>query len=287
MREKDLLNIPIYYKKTKKNRRSKGLTHLHLEARRNEQMDTPRLKVTLPRIAAALLFVNNASAFQQSRVPTRLLQRLPNRTFRWLESPSDRCKHPCSEEATSDDLTMDRREAGYALLGQLWAVGVLPSAMIFPESAFAGAEANIQLPNPLEAITDRSTKKCMVESLGNRECLVYEDPENKLYQGTDGRVWLDRIEKASSSFADIPTLVEAKKWSQVTGIMTGPCGDLIRTLGQLAESSDNSDVAKQNVKKLKTSLYAIQAAVDRKQGDLVLKYHKAATDDLVAFVQSL
>lgn len=235
----------------------------------------------ISRLTAAFLLSNVAIGFQQSRVPTRLLLRLPI-TSRWLESPSDRCQHPCPETTSSDDVIMDRREAAYALLGQLWAVGIIPSAMAFP-----GAEAKIQLPNPIEAITDRSTKRCMVESLGNRECLVYEDPENKLYQGTEGRIWLDRIEKASSSFASIPDLVEAKKWSQVTGVMTGPCGDLIRTLGQLADNSENAIAAKQNVQQFKTNLYAIQAAVDRKQGDLVLKYHKAATQDLVAFVQSL
>lgn len=237
------------------------------------------------RLTSAFLLFNLAIAFEQSRVPTRLQQRLPA-VSRWLESSSERCEHPCPE-TTSDDVIMDRREAGYALLGQLWAVGMIPTALVFPEAAFAGAEANIQLPNPLETITDRSTKKCMVESLGNRECLVYEDPENKLYQGTDGRILLERIEKASSSFAQIPSLVEAKKWSQVSGIMTGPCGDLIRTLGQLADTSENAAAAKRNVQALKTNLYAIQAAVDRKQGDVILKYHTAATQDLVAFVKSL
>lgn len=238
------------------------------------------------RITGALLFFNLPTfAFQETRVPTRLQQRLPLAS-RSLESSSDRCEHPCPETTISDDI-MDRREAGFALLGQLWAVGIIPTALMFPEAAFAGAEANIQLPNPLEAISDRSTKKCMVESLGNRECLVYEDPENKLYQGTNSRTLLERIEKASLSFAEIPNLVEAKKWSQISGIMTGPCGDLIRTLGQLADTSENAAVAKKHVQALKVNLYAIQGAVDRKQGDAILRYHTAATEDLVSFVKSI
>lgn len=197
---------------------------------------------------------------------------------------------PCQEEPTSDDDSLlDRREAAFAMLGTMWAVGTLPTALIFPEAAEAtyGADAKLSLPNPIESMNDRATKQCLVESLGNRECLVYADDGNRLYQGTDTRLILDRIDKASLALATIPGLAEQKKWSQVTGVLTGPMGELMRNMGMLADIAENPSAAKEKVKKVKTDLYAMSAAVDRKDGVSVLKSHEAATNDLVAFVKSL
>ena len=184
---------------------------------------------------------------------------------------------------------MDRREAFFSMLGMAWAAGSLPVSLLTPEPAHAtyGADAKIALPNPIESMTDRATKQCLVESLGTRECLVYADPENKLYKGADGQKLLERVDAASKSFTQLPALIENKKWSQVLGVMTGPMGELIRTMNQLVELSENKAIAKSKVGVVKTDLYAISAAVDRKQVDAALKAHQAATDHLVDFVKSL
>jgi len=50
---------------------------------------------------------------------------------------------------------------------------------------------------------------------------VYADEANQLYKGADNTVLLARLEKASSALAEIPELVEDKKWSKVTGVLTG------------------------------------------------------------------
>ena len=200
---------------------------------------------------------------------------------------------PCQElEGDNDDWIMDRREAAFSMLGSLWAVtGILPTFLVFPNDAAEaayGADAKMVLPNPLESMTDRATKQCIVESLGNRECLVYAgDATERIYQGVENQVLLERVEKASIALASIPPLVEKAKWSQVTGILTGPMGELIRTMGQLAELSENAALAKDKIKVVKTDLYAMQAGVDRKDSARVIQSHEAATKDLVAFVKAL
>ena len=195
---------------------------------------------------------------------------------------------PCVEEP-SDDVLLDRREAAFAMLGTVWAAGALPTALLFPEAADAayGTDARISLPNPIEAMNDRATKQCLVESLGNRECLVYADDSNKLYEGADTRLLLERIDKASVALASIPELAQQKKWSQVLGVLTGPMGELMCNMGLLADLSENPAASKEKVKKVKTDLYAISAAVERKDAGVIIKNHEAATKDLVLFVKSL
>eukprot|EP00977_Amphora_coffeiformis_P024963 scaffold17767_cov168-Amphora_coffeaeformis.AAC.1 len=201
---------------------------------------------------------------------------------------------PCAKFLHEDgeDIELDRREAFFSMLGMAWAVGGLPASLMTtmqPEPAHAiyGTDAKIELPNPIQSMSDRATKQCLVESLGTRECLVYADPNNKLYQGADGKLLLDRVDAASKSLGLLPSLIESKKWSQVTGVLTGPMGELIRTMNQLVELSENQTAAKKIVAQVKTDLYAISAAVGRKEVASALKSHQAATDHLVAFVKAL
>ena len=202
------------------------------------------------------------------------------------------CCDPCQQEdEDEDDLLLDRREAAFAMLGTLWATTGVALPLFFPQDyahATYGEDAKIALPNPIEAMSDRATKQCLVESLGNRECLVYAGDEEKLlYKGADTRALLERIDKASAALATIPQLAGDKKWSQVTGILTGPMGELIRNMGQLADLSENAAAAKAHIKQVKLDLYAISAAVDQKNQAKVIQAHEAATNSLVAFVKSL
>jgi hypothetical protein len=230
---------------------------------------------------------------------------------RALVSPDEdikrrRCRHPCPDPP--DDWTMDRREALFSTLGAVWATlsgprtfqtastattttaaAAVSSLWAWAErplvaAAALGAEAKMELPNPLQAASERASKQCLVESLGNRECLVYEDPANKLYQGIDPSKVLARLEPATAALATIPGLVAAKQWSKINSALTGPMGELIRTMGQL--SVDNAS-AQSKVATVKRDLYALQEALSRKDGALVLKFHAAATNDLAAFVQAL
>ena len=188
----------------------------------------------------------------------------------------------CPEEE-EEDSDIDRREALYAMMGSLVATMSLPAAA----SAIYGTDAKIELPNAAEYLERRQNGQCLVESLGNRECLVWLDPTNKLYQGADNSMLLERMEKAIQSFATIPALIEEKKWSQVSGVMLGPLGTLVDTMNKLTKQSENGDKAAKLAGVFKTHMYAIGSFAERKQGDEALAAHEQATLDLAAFVKSL
>jgi hypothetical protein len=188
----------------------------------------------------------------------------------------------CPDDEDDDNSDLDRREALFAMLGSMLATSV-------PTAAWAtyGDDAKIELPNPIEAISNRANGQCLVETLGNRECLVYLDPANKLYQGADNAVLLERMERTSQSLASIPDLIEQKKWSQVSGVLLGPLGTLVETMNQLTKLSANGSKAAALASKTKSDMYDIFQAAERKQGDKALIAHDKATKSLVAFVKSL
>jgi hypothetical protein len=192
------------------------------------------------------------------------------------------CKR-CPEEVTEDDVDMDRREAFFAMVGGIVASLSMPSAV----SAMYGEDAKIELPNPLDSIAKRANGQCLVETLGNRECLVYLDPANKLYQGADTAVLLTRITKDYEVLASIPSLVTEKKWTQVTGILLGPLGDLVETMNQLTKQSKDASKVLALAKKTKAALYDIFQAAERKQGERALAAHKEATTYLSDFLKAL
>jgi hypothetical protein len=224
-----------------------------------------------------------------TRQQIRQVARLPQ--LRAVSEDNEMECDPCARFEPEDNVDLDRREAFFSMVGMAWAAGVLPAALLDapqPANAVYGLDAKIELPNPYQSLSDRQNKQCLVESLGTRECMVYEDSANKLYQGANGKLLLDRVEAASQALSQqVPLLVEAKKWSQVTGVLTGPMGELLRNMNQLVELSENKDLAKSNVNLVKTDLYAMSAAVDRKQGEAVLKSQAAAMGHLVDFVTSL
>ena len=185
------------------------------------------------------------------------------------------------------DSSMDRREAAFAMLGTIWAT---TTGIASPLPAFAtyGNEAKIELPNVAQGLADRNNKQCLVESLGNRECLVYIDPDNKLYQGLDSQKLLQKVEISSVALAKIPALVDEKKWSGVNSILTGPMGELLGVMNQLAPlSTQQPDQSVALAKQVKLQIFAISAAAGRKDGNGIRTATEGASTALVAFVQSL
>jgi hypothetical protein len=197
--------------------------------------------------------------------------------------------HP--SQLLPEDKDMDRREAAFAMLGTLWATATATTTMTaFPQSSEAayGQDAKIEMPNMLQGLNDRATKQCLVESLGNRECLVYMDPDNQLFQGLDAQKLLQRIDTSSVALTKIPAYVEAKQWSKVSSILTGPMGELMVTMNQLAPlSTKQPEKSISLAKQVKLNVFAIGAAADKKDGKAILKSTQAATDSLVKFVESL
>lgn len=175
-------------------------------------------------------------------------------------------------------------------MGGLWAAATTASAstamLSFPNPslATAGVDANMAFPDVMAGMNDRASKQCLVESLGNRECMVYKetDPDKLLYKGIDAQVLVERTKKATAALREIPALVEKKKWNDINGLLIGPMGELSSTMTLLC----GDDVTKTKLaRKVKEDLFAIGTATTQRQQEVILKYHAAATKDLVNFLE--
>jgi hypothetical protein len=224
----------------------------------------------------------------------QLQQSTRSATFRQAvpKNDSSSCLCPPDDEVEEDDLLLeDRREALFAMMGSLWAAGALPTTLLFAEPANAafGEDAKITLPDVVQGLSDRNNKQCLVEALGTRECMVYrEDKEFLLYKGADASVLLGRIQTASQALEmEIPPLVETKQWNKITGLLTGPMGQLSSTMTLLCGLAENPADAKQNSQIVKQDVFAMGTATTNKQGDQVLKYQQEAIQDLATFLKAL
>jgi len=147
---------------------------------------------------------------------------------------------------------------------------VMPTIFGQSQSAGAiyGADANMMFPDVMQGISDRTNKQCLVESLGNRECLVYLDPDNQLYKGSDGKILFDRLALSVGAMKNIPGYIESKQWSNVESTLTGKMGNLSFTMNELAKLIDDESV-KDKCKSLsvdiRNDLYAISGSCSRKQ----------------------
>jgi hypothetical protein len=216
---------------------------------------------------------NAAAPQDRSRIASKegLLRSLPSELF-YEKGKKKECG-PC-EELPDDDIDQSKREATFAMLGSVWALGMLPTSLVFPTAANAayGAGTNMNFPNPAEGlIIDPNTKA----------------PPIQLYKGLDRKPLLERLERQSVALATIPELVESKKWSKVTGVLTGPMGELLATMKQLAETSENAVATKESMKQIKLDLYDITAAVKKKDVDKATEKTLAVQSDLAAFIKVL
>lgn len=171
---------------------------------------------------------------------------------------------------------------------QLLLVGGSSLTAPFIANAEYGSDAKMTFPDVMQGMSDRATKQCLVESLGTRECLVYqEDADKFLYKGADVNSLIQRIETSTTALDKIPSLVESKQWNAVTGILTGPLGQLSTSLTMLSNIASDSKEAKNKAQIVKQDLFSMGTATTNKQADAVLKYQKKATYDLANFLQSL
>ena len=109
-----------------------------------------------------------------------------------------------------------------------------------------------------------------------------------MYKGADINSLLVRVQEAARALdQDIPPLVESKKWTQLSGVLTGPMGQLSSTMALLQKLAENPGLTKQNAQRVKQDVFAIGTAVTNKQADAVLKYRSLALDDLATFLKEL
>jgi hypothetical protein len=267
----------------------------------------PLLSVPTSTLLALLLLVVVLSSFecqaftqqQHSRKSAQRTQLQLGQTTRSSTSLDSSKKKfldcPCPEESgdDEDDVLEDRREALFAMMGSLWSVGALSTSLLFgssePAHAEYGLDAKMTFPDVVQGLSDRNSKQCLVESLGNRECLVYRGDEEKLlYKGANVDVLLGRIQSAAQALeVDIPLLLEKKQWSKITGVLTGVCGQLSSTLTSLANLADDPSDAKQKAQVVKQDMFNMGTATTNKQGDVVLQFQQQAVLDLALFLKSL
>lgn len=156
-------------------------------------------------------------------------------------------------------------------------------------NAVYGADAKMELPNIAQGIADRTNKQCLVESLGNRECLVYEDPENKLYKNADSKILFERLNSSVDAMKRLPTYITNKQWSNVQSVLTGPMGSLSSTMNELVKLIDEESPVKNDCKALSVAirqdLYQIAAMVDRKDGKQAQASADKAEEKLEKFVK--
>ena len=158
----------------------------------------------------------------------------------------------------------------------------------FAANAVYGADANMQMPNIVQGISDRATKQCLVESLGNRECLVYEDPDNKLYQSADSKILFERLGTSVEALKRLPSYIANKQWSNVNSVLTGPMGSLSYNMNEIVKLVEEDNPIKSQCKDLtgniRKDLYAISAAVSSKDEKQALINYERASEKMEKFV---
>ena len=145
------------------------------------------------------------------------------------------------------------------------------TAILIPSTANAkdGDSAKIVLPNYVEYLIEQNKRT---------------DPDLLLYKGPDIELQLRRIGEAAVRLPEVATLAEAKKWSQVQGIITGPLGTLLQTLNSVASIAGTKEAASA-VKTVKQDLNDINAASQKKDSALCIKAAGKASVDLEKFVK--
>lgn len=139
-----------------------------------------------------------------------------------------------------------------------------------PALAKYGESSNLEIPNYIDYLIEKNSSF---------------DEENSLYKGADPSVLLGRLQEADKRLKDIPVLAEQKKWSQISGIITGPLGTLSQTLNQIA-TPDSSPQVKEAAKKLKSVVIDIGQAASKKNADVCTTKAQQASSDLQTFVKA-
>ena len=151
------------------------------------------------------------------------------------------------------------------------AISSASSAILIPSIANAkdGDSANIVLPNYVEFLIEQNKRT---------------DPDLLLYKGPDIELQLRRIGEAAARLPEVATLAEAKKWTQVQGIITGPLGTLLQTLNSVASFAGTKEAAAA-AKSVKQDLNDINTASQKKDSALCIKLAGKTSADLEKFVK--
>mmetsp|Transcript_5360 Transcript_5360/g.10643 ORF Transcript_5360/g.10643 Transcript_5360/m.10643 type:complete len:229 (+) Transcript_5360:2-688(+) len=174
-----------------------------------------------------------------------------------------------SESTTQECHSISRR---HFATGMLSLAGASVALLATPTSSNAkyGDSTNIKVPNYIDYLIEKNGQAV--------------DEDKILYKGIDPTVILKRLQDANKRLDEIPGLAEQKKWSQISGLLTGPLGTLSQTLNQVAApDSDRAVIAA--AKKVKSDLISIGQAASQKNGSACSDAAARTKADLDAFVQ--
>jgi hypothetical protein len=170
----------------------------------------------------------------------------------------------------SQQLATTRRAFVAGLIGTISSINIVSTTTgtIEPANAAYGSSASMELPSYIDFLIEKS------KAIDNADSFVYK--------GADRETQLARLAKAAQRLKEIPAIATEKKWTQVTGILAGPLGELI---AQMTQISGDSTETKAAAKKVKADLYVIGAAASKKSEAGCIEGTAAALRDLEVFVK--
>jgi len=151
---------------------------------------------------------------------------------------------------------------------------LLPAAILttsLPAYAKYGQGTTTELPSLIDYLIEKNTAA---------------DNTNALYKGADPVTVLRRLAESERRLGEVGELAEKKKWSQIIGLMTGPLGTLSSSMNQIVAIVSSSSTpqktkqVEQAVKKVKTDIFAIGQAAERKNTEGCTQQAQMASNDL-------
>ena len=179
-----------------------------------------------------------------------------------------------SASQTDDDLTDTSAKSIIFPTRKLFLSSILTTTTLLAKSQFAtasyGDSSNIEMPNYIQFLIEKNTSV---------------DPNKILYKGTDIDLQIQRISTAAQRLNDIPPLAQAKKWSQVQGILTGPLGTLVQTMNMICKDVGGGKEVVAAAGKVKTGIILISQEATKKNEGGVIQACSVAQKDLEAFAK--
>ena len=133
-----------------------------------------------------------------------------------------------------------------------------------------GEGTTMELPSYIDYLIEKNTVR---------------DDSTALYKGADPATILRRLQESEKRLQEIPALAEQKKWTQITGLVSGPLGTLSQTLSQIA-TPDSKPKVKDMAKKVKADVLGIGQAAAKKNGDGCVAQAAAASKDLKSLLEA-
>lgn len=134
-----------------------------------------------------------------------------------------------------------------------------------------GASSTMALPNYIDYLIEKNNQGL--------------DTGDRLYQGADPAVLLQRLKLANDRLDEVAVLAADRKWSQVQGVVTGPLGTLGQTLNTLVQAQPKNKSLASAAKQVKAAVIGIGQAAASKNAEQCTQCAAQAQQELQTLVQ--